>query len=429
MVVTRLLVYVTAVCVVAAFGYLAVRPWFPNTWQHGPSALVFFFWVVSVPLIARSMLWWGYRPLDPINDRDALPGLTVVIPAYNEGHTVRLAIESVVASDYPAERLRVVVVNDGSRDDTGDHMDATAAQHGERVTTIHLPKNQGKRHALHAGFAQVTTPLVATLDSDSCLPADSLRALVAPLVTDPRVAGVAGKVTADNRGRNILTRMLGVRYILGFDFVRAYQSRLGTVWCCPGALQCYRMGVIRPHLETWLNQRFLGAACTNGDDHAMTNKVLSLGHDTRYQSNAVVKTIVPWRYMPLCKMYTRWGRSATREGIRAMAFAARRAVAAGPLRGPLIIMDALLQPITVLGRVLALPIGIWLALTQPMTLLAGVGATTAVAILYCGIFMRSERSMAALWGIAYAWFAMTLLAWVQPFATLTVRRNGWMTRQ
>ena len=72
---------------------------------------------------------------------------------------------------------------------------------------------------------------------------------------DSQVAGVAGKVSVYNRYDNVLTRMLGVRYILGFDFIRAYQSVLKTVWC-PGALQAYRLSVIAPKLSAWRDQRF-----------------------------------------------------------------------------------------------------------------------------------------------------------------------------
>ena len=169
------------------------------------------------------------------------------------------------------------------------------------------------------------------------------------------------------------------------------------------------------------------AACTNGDDHAMTNLVLSLGHDTRYQATAVVET-PPTGYVGLCKMYIRWGRSATREGLRALSFAPRRALAKGPLLGALIVIDALLQPVTVLCRVLALGVAITLGTLHPYGLVQAFIITTALALLYCAVFLRSERSAEAFFGLLYAWFAFIALPWVQPFASLTVRRNGWMTR-
>ncbi|MEZ4268478.1 MAG: glycosyltransferase [Myxococcota bacterium] len=399
--------------------------WAPMAWVGaGLSAVFVVSWAV------RLVMWWRYRAMAPSwRERNELPSLSVIIPAFNEGVMVRRSIESVLASRYPSDRLHIIVVNDGSRDDTGAHIDAVAAESAGRVTAIHLPKNRGKRHALHAGFRHATSEIVATVDSDSIVLPDSLANMVTPFLRDARIAGVGGKVVAYNRRENLLTRMLGVRYILGFDFVRAYQSGLRTVWCCPGALQAYRRDVIAPHLDRWLGQRFLGAACTNGDDHAMTNLVLSLGHDTVYQSNAVVETLVPNSYVRLCKMYVRWGRSATREGLRALRFAFPRARRLGAGIGPLMLMDAVLQPVTVLSKALGIFATVAIAIFHPVLLLKATLASLAVASFYCLIFLRSERSTETFFGLLYAVFAMVALVWVQPFATLTVRRNGWLTRE
>ncbi|MEC9072463.1 MAG: glycosyltransferase, partial [Myxococcota bacterium] len=348
--------------------------------------------LVLVAWSSRVILWWRYDPMEPTPEElSDLPTLTVVIPAFNEGVGVARAIESVLESDYPQERLHVIAVNDGSTDDTGAHIDRLATRWPQRVTAIHLPRNQGKRHALYAGHSRAASEIVATLDSDSQLLPHSLSHLVTPLVRDPEVAGVAGKVLAMNRRENLLTRMLGVRYILGFDFVRAYQSQLRTVWCCPGALQAYRRDLIAPHLEAWRDQRFLGARCTNGDDHAMTNLVLSLGHSTVYQSNAEVRTVVPSAYGKLCRMYTRWGRSATREGLRALAFAGDRALSLGPVRGSLMLLDALLQPLTIAARLVGLGAMMWLLYAHPMMVVSSAVVTTLVAVAYAVIFLRSER--------------------------------------
>ncbi|MDP6946806.1 MAG: glycosyltransferase family 2 protein, partial [Myxococcota bacterium] len=209
--------------------------------------------IVAGVLVLRLVLWWLYKPVATA-ETEALPHLAVVIPAFNEGPMVRRAIDSVLASRYPAERLRVIVVDDGSTDDTAVHIAAARDGSPARVTALSLPRNQGKRHALYAGLSLARArgvEVVATVDSDSMVPPRSLAALVSPLMRDARVGAVAGKVVAHNRHQNLLTRMLGVRYILGFDFIRAYQSVLRTVWCCPGALQAYRLAVVAPHLEAW----------------------------------------------------------------------------------------------------------------------------------------------------------------------------------
>ncbi len=144
---------------------------------------------------------------------------------------------------------------------------------------------------------------------------------------------------------------------------------------------------------------------------------------------ATVETLVPNAYVRLCKMYVRWGRSATREGLRALSFALPRARRLGAGLGPLVLMDAVLQPVTVLTKALGIFATVAIALFHPVLLLKATLASLAVASFYCVIFLRSERSTETFFGLLYAVFAMVALPWVQPFATLTVRRNGWLTRE
>src|SRR5690606_22433695 len=113
---------------------------------------------------------------------------------------------------------------------------------------------------------------------------------------DPRVGAVGGKVSVLNRFESLLPRMLHVRYVLAFDFLRSAQSCYGTVYCCPGAFSAYRLSLVRRVLPAWLNQTFLGVACNTGEDRALTNDILALGYNSVYQRTAVVHTLVPESY-------------------------------------------------------------------------------------------------------------------------------------
>jgi len=119
-----------------------------------------------------------------------------------------------------------------------------------------------------------------------------------------------------NRMSGVIPRMLHVRFILSFDYLRSAQSVFRTVYCCPGALAAYRGEVVRRVLPAWEGQRFLGAQCTYGEDRALTNDILASGYDTVYQRAAVVHTVVPETYSKLCRMFLRWDRSYIREEFR-----------------------------------------------------------------------------------------------------------------
>ncbi|MBM4395270.1 MAG: glycosyltransferase family 2 protein [Deltaproteobacteria bacterium] len=383
--------------------------------------------VVTASVAWRLVLWATYRPVPALDASDPrLPAVTVLVPAYNEGACAGECVRSILASDYPADRLRVVAVDDGSRDDTLAHIRAAAASDGAgRALVVSLPRNGGKRGALHAAFARADTPVVVTVDSDTILPRDAIRALVTPIVLDPGVGGVAGRIEVLNRDANVLTRMLGVRYRIGFDFVRASQSRIRSVFVCPGALTAWRMDALRGGIDAWRDQRFLGATCHNGDDHALTNLALSRGYATIYQGNAVARTKVPEGYRGLSLMYLRWARSNVRESLRWMAMVPRLARRA---RNWPAIADGLATFVQIPLRLYLLLFGYGLLLVHPSLFLRSVAAALVFSVVHVAVYLRSERSLDAAYTVLYAVFSLLTLQWVYPWAAVTVRRARWLTR-
>jgi hyaluronan synthase len=87
--------------------------------------------------------------------------------------------------------------------------------------------------------------VLVTIDSDSVIDPAALLALAGAL-RDRRVGAAGGKVAVLHREQGLIPRMLAVRFVLSFDFLRAVQSTHGTVYCCPGALAAYRASAVRP---------------------------------------------------------------------------------------------------------------------------------------------------------------------------------------
>ena len=373
-------------------------------------------------IVVRTLLWVCYRPFAPASAEEA-PRLSIVIPAYNEGPMVRKAVEACVRAEYPRDRLEIIVVNDGSTDDTGRHIDRAGRDCPELVQTVHLPVNAGKREALAAGFARATGEVIVTIDSDSIIERHALLALAGPF-RDPLIGAVAGKVTVLNRFQSLLPRMLHVRFVLSFDFLRSVQSSYGTVYCCPGALSAYRAAVIKPLVPGWLRQRFLGSACTIGEDRALTNDVLASGYKAVYQRTAVVHTLVPDTYRKLCRMFLRWDRSYIREEIRLWKIMWRL-----PL--PSLILTMLETTITNLRYPVAyasLALMIYMSVQDPWTILRFLLSIGLVSLFYTLYFIHSERSREFLFGVVYAYFYFLSLLWIFPYALVTVRNRRWLTR-
>src|SRR5712671_3094982 len=163
-------------------------------------------------LLLRTILWLLYRPFAAVRAEHA-PPLTVIVPAYNESARVEHAIASVAAASYPQGRLQIIVVDDGSTDDTWHHIKNAAPRFSAQVTPVRLPANLGKRGALAEGFRRATGEIIVTVDSDSVIERGALLAIVGPF-RDPRVGAVAGKVVVYNRRSGLLPRMLHVQFLI-----------------------------------------------------------------------------------------------------------------------------------------------------------------------------------------------------------------------
>ena len=373
-------------------------------------------------LTIRTLLWFRYQPFASASMQTA-PTMTVIIPAYNEGAMVAHSIDSVAQARYPHDRLEIIVVDDGSTDDTWSHIERAAARHPGRVGTVRLQRNQGKRAALATGFRRARGAVIVTIDSDSVIEHDTLLAIAGPF-REARVGAVAGKVAAYNRDRGWLPRMLHVRFILSFDFQRSVQSTYGTVYCCPGALAAYRARLVHEVLDDWLEQRFLGARCTFGEDRALTNAILAKGFDTVYQATAVVHTIVPETYSKLVRMYLRWDRSYVREELRFARIVWRRPLVPMLLALMEKTVSNLRHPVAwVAGALLITRIA-----SNPVSLLRILVAIGIGSSFYMLYYLYSERSLRFVHGILYSYFAFFTLWWILPYAILTPRARGWLTR-
>ncbi len=382
------------------------------------------FWVVLglVLVVVRTALWMAYRPV-PAVTRETAPSLTVIIPAYNEGAMVLQSIESAVHADYPRDRMEILVIDDGSKDDTWSYIRQAAERHPGLVTAVRQANNQGKREALALGFARARGEILVTIDSDSVIERGALLAIAGPF-RDARVGAVAGKVLVYNRVHGLIPRMLHVRFIISFDMRRAAESVYRNVFCCPGALTALRADAVRSVLERWRNQHFLGSRCTFGEDRAMTNYLLDRGYDALYQRTAVVHTVVPHAFGKLCRMLLRWDRSYVREELRFARIVWKRP---WPTR-LLAAFDRFITnghfPIAYSGlAVLPLVLAQDPGFTVPM--LTVMGGVSLFNMLY---YLRSERSMDFLYGVLYAYFYSFALFWIFPYALATVRARSWLTR-
>ena len=191
--------------------------------------------------------------------RRGAPGVTIIVAARNEARRIGARLHNLLALDYPADRRQIIVVSDGSTDDTAT---AAAAIDGP-IDVISIPAS-GKAAALNAGVAHAEHEILVFADARQTFAPDALRELVAPFV-DPEVGAVSGELLLDSE--------VDRRQSRGDRRLARVESRESTVRSRQSSVE-RRISGIRPpiasgigvywRLEKWLRRQESAIASTLG---------------------------------------------------------------------------------------------------------------------------------------------------------------------
>ncbi len=219
--------------------------------------------------------------------------LSVVIAAYNEEKVITATLQSVLATDYAGE-VEVVVVNDGSKDDTGMVVERLAE--GDQRIQLLQQANAGKSEALRRGVEAARHDLLVFLDADTQFQPDTLRHLVAPFA-EGRVGAVSGHARVGNL-RSFIARCQALEYICGFNLDRRAYDAWDCITVAPGAISAVHrdalraVGGFRPE--------------TLAEDTDLTLSLHRRGYRIRYEAAAIAWTEAPETIRALAKQRFRW---------------------------------------------------------------------------------------------------------------------------
>jgi cellulose synthase/poly-beta-1,6-N-acetylglucosamine synthase-like glycosyltransferase len=186
---------------------------------------------VVYPAAAQTLARRRGRPVR--KDMDWTPRVTVVVAAHNEESVIQRRLENLLALDYPADALSVVVASDASTDGTNATVESFAVRE-PRVRLLDCPRG-GKVAAQNRATAEIESPIVAFSDANATWAPDALRHLVANLA-DPEVAYVCGQLrleAAEGGNQEGLYWRLEMR-------LREAESRLGSVTGGNGSIYAVR---------------------------------------------------------------------------------------------------------------------------------------------------------------------------------------------
>ncbi|RPI48992.1 MAG: glycosyltransferase family 2 protein, partial [Acidobacteria bacterium] len=170
------------------------------------------------------------------------PYVTVVVVAYNEGHRIGRRIENLLASDYPPQRLAIVVGSDGSTDDT---VESAARYRNEGVIVREFGQRRGKAAVLNDLVASAKGDIVVFADARQRFEPGAIRALVANFA-DPEVGAVSGELHLTKR-EGTSPGGEGAGFYWKYEkFIRANESRSGSTVGATGAIYAIRRRLFEP---------------------------------------------------------------------------------------------------------------------------------------------------------------------------------------
>jgi cellulose synthase/poly-beta-1,6-N-acetylglucosamine synthase-like glycosyltransferase len=236
------------------------------------------------------------------------PTVAIVTPMFNEGQGVFDSITSMLALDYPAHKLSIIVVDDCSTDDSYTWASLAARQNPQRVTVLRNRANMGKRKSIARAVRATNAEIIVSIDSDVVVDPQAIRAL-ARRFTSPRIAAVGGRVFVSNPNESWLTRMQVIKYFLGYEYLKSLERAFHSVMCLSGCLTAYRRSVLL-ELESILeNRNLFGVPIKYGEDRFLTRQIVKAGYETYCTMDAFCWTTAPSTFRKYFAQQLRWRRS------------------------------------------------------------------------------------------------------------------------
>ncbi|MFD1610681.1 polysaccharide deacetylase family protein [Sphingomonas tabacisoli] len=218
--------------------------------------------------------------------------VSVLIPAFNEARVIETSVRRVLQS--VAVKLEVIVIDDGSKDGTGDIVERAFGDE-PRVKLLRL-ENGGKARALNQALAVAGGEFIVALDADTQFPKKTIARLVR-WFEDERIGAVAGNAKVGNRV-NLVTRWQALEYITAQNLERRALARLDAMTVVPGAVGAWRAEALRQ----------VGGypPDTLAEDQDLTIAIQRAGWKVRYDQDAVAFTEAPESFRALAKQRFRW---------------------------------------------------------------------------------------------------------------------------
>ncbi len=358
------------------------------------------------------LIWFAYLQhtefMQEPPETEEYPLVTLIVPAFNEGVVLGAAIDGLMALDYP--RLEVLIVDDGSTDDTYSEAVRLRGVYGSQRISVITQPNGGKASALNNGIAHAHGELILCMDGDSRLEPQTLKQAVKHF-RDPSVGAVAGNVKVVNR-LNLLTKLQALEYIEGLSLVRTAHAFFRRVMVIPGPIGIFRKQVLEEIGGYYQD--------TYAEDCEITLRILLAGWKVKHESRAVAWTEAPENLQGFFSQRYRWSRGSLQAVIK------HKANLLKPFPNFidffflwLVVFETMVWPgMDVFGIFFFVFVGNFVGLSTIIILWwAQLTVLDIVAALFC-IALEKEDIRLAIHAVAYRLFFVPYLDVIKFFASL-----------
>lgn len=232
---------------------------------------------------------------DKLHDKviNIFPFVTIIVPAYNEEKTLAKTVASLIKLNYPKDKYEVLVVDDGSTDNTFSI--AKSLERGLPFVKAYHIANKGKGGALNFAIKKAKGEFIGALDADSFVHKDALRHIMAKF-DSPQTVAVTPSLKVYN-AKSILEILQEVEYIFGI-FLRKIFAFIGSIHVTPGPFSIYR--------KSFFDKYGCYDEKNLTEDIEIALRIQSKGFHIENTTNAFVYTVAPKTFLTLLKQRIRW---------------------------------------------------------------------------------------------------------------------------
>lgn len=236
------------------------------------------------------------------------PMITVFIAAHNEEKVIAGCIEALLNTDYPSDRLKIIPVNDRSKDRTAKIIDSYVTRFPNRIYPFHRTGGKaGKSAALKDALVYAEGDIAIIFDADYVPGRGLLKQLVAPFF-DPEVGAVMGRVVPVNSGANLLTRMLDLERSGGYQVDQQARMNMNLLPQYGGTVGGVRLSAVQA-VGGWHDD-------TLAEDTDITFRLMLNGWKTIYSNRSECYEEVPEEWSVRIKQVTRWAKGHNQVMVR-----------------------------------------------------------------------------------------------------------------